>query len=45
MAPHRARTKANAEAMAKMMRRKGFNSTVYKKEKGYGISVTRNIKK
>ena len=41
MAAHRASTKANAEALATRYRKKGYNCTVFKKHKGYGVSVTR----
>ena len=36
-----ARTKANAMKLAKRKRNKGLTATVFKKKKGYGISVTR----
>jgi len=45
MTAHMAHTKTSAEALAKIMRKRGFTSNVFKKKKGYGISVTRNIKK
>jgi len=47
MTVHRAYSKPAADALAKMMRRKGFNSNVYKVsgEKGYRISVSRGLKK
>jgi len=41
MASHRAKNKTNAKNLAKRMRNKGFKSSVYKKNKGYGVSVTR----
>ena len=41
MVGHPARTKATAKARATRMRAKGFNATVYKKKKRYGVSVTR----
>jgi len=41
MVGHRATKKSNAEERAKRMRRKGFNASVYKKKKGYEVSVTR----
>jgi hypothetical protein len=41
MASHRAKTKKNANALARKMERKGFNASVYKKKKGWGVSVTR----
>ena len=37
-------TKKNAQMMAARFRRKGFKSTVFKKQGGYGISVTRGKK-
>jgi len=45
MTSHMAHTKASAESLAKRMRKKGFTSSIFKRKKGYGISVTRNIKK
>lgn len=46
MATHKAHTKANAKAYASMFRKKGYNTSIYKKkgEKGYRISVTRGKK-
>jgi len=41
MAPHTSKTKANATMLATKMRKKGFEASVYKKKKGYGVSVTR----
>jgi hypothetical protein len=41
MASHRCKNKKNANALARKMERKGFNASVYKKKKGYGVSVTR----
>lgn len=41
MAVHNSGTKTNAKMMAARFRRMGFRSTVFKKGKGYGISVTR----
>lgn len=41
MAQHSCKKKSSAEAYAKRMRNKGFNASVYKKRKGYGVSVTR----
>ena len=41
MATHTCRNKKNAEAYASRMRKKGYNASVYKKAKGYGVSVTR----
>ena len=33
--------KKNADMLASKMRKKGLNASVYKKKKGYGVSVTR----
>jgi len=33
--------KQRADSFAKRMRKKGYNCTLYKKKKGYGVSVTR----
>lgn len=33
--------KSNALKIAHKYRKKGYNTSVYKKEKGYGVSVTR----
>lgn len=41
MVGHRAATKSSAKKMATRMRRKGFSASVFKKKKGYGVSVTR----
>ena len=41
MAPHRANTKTTAKNQAEVARKKGFEASVYKKKKGYGVSVTR----
>jgi len=41
MAPHRASTKTNAKKMAMRMRKKGLEASVFKKKKGWGVSVTR----
>ncbi len=41
MVMHNARTKTNAKKMAMRMRSKGFNASVFKKRKGFGVSVTR----
>jgi len=38
---HRCKTKTSAKRYASRMRGKGFNASVYKKKKGYGVSVTR----
>lgn len=41
MVGHRAKSKSSASKMAMKMRKKGLNCSVYKKKKGYGVSVTR----
>jgi len=41
MASHNCRSKKTANRYASRMRRKGFNTSVFKKKKGYGVSVTR----
>ena len=41
MVGHRANTKTSAKKQASKARAKGFNAGVYKKKKGYGVSVTR----
>ena len=41
MVAHRAKNKKNAEAMARKFRKKGFNTSVFKKKTGWGVSVTR----
>lgn len=41
MAGHRANNKTTAKKRAKKARKKGFTAGVYKKKKGYGVSVTR----
>lgn len=41
MTSYRATTKTNARQKAKTMRKKGLDCSVYKKKKGYGVSVTR----
>ena len=33
--------KRRAEEKARKMRKKGYNCSVYKKDNGYGVSVTR----
>jgi len=46
MVSYKAYSKKAAEDKAKIMRSKGYQSSVYNlKGKGYGISVTRNMKK
>jgi len=37
-----ARKKRNAKMIASIARKAGLNASVFKKKKGYGISVTRN---
>ena len=41
MVGYRANTKRGAKMKAKMSRKKGLEATVFKKKKGYGVSVTR----
>jgi len=41
MVAHRANTKTTAKNQAEVARKKGFEASVYKKKKGYGVSVTR----
>lgn len=41
MVGHRALTKRTAKAQACKARRQGFEANLYKKKKGYGVSVTR----
>jgi hypothetical protein len=41
MVAHRAKSKRTAEMMAANYRKKGFNCSVFKKKKGYGVSVKR----
>jgi len=41
MVEHRCRTKTSAKKYAKKMRKRGFKASVYKKRKGYGVSVNR----
>lgn len=41
MTSHTARTKMNAKKLATKMRKRGLEASVFKKKKGYGISVTR----
>ena len=41
MVAKRANTKTNAKARAMMARKKGLNASIFKKKKGYGVSVTR----
>jgi hypothetical protein len=44
MVVHNSGTKTNAKKMASRFRKMGFQSSVFKKGKGYGISVTRKKK-
>ena len=41
MVGHRAQTKTSAKKAATKARKKGFEANVYKKKKGWGVSVTR----
>ena len=41
MVSYNAMKKSSAKRRAMMMRKKGLNASVYKKKKGYGVSVTR----
>lgn len=41
MTIHRAKNKTTASESAKKARKKGFVASVFKKKKGYGVSVTR----
>lgn len=41
MVGHRANTKRTAKMQAAKARRRGLEASVYKKKKGYGVSVTR----
>ena len=41
MVGHRAINKTTAKKQAKKARNKGFEASIYKKKKGYGVSVTR----
>ena len=40
MTAHRAWTKTSAKKQAAKARKKGFKASVYKKKKGWGVSVT-----
>lgn len=42
IAAHTAKTKTLAKKKAAKARKKGFNASIYKKSKGWGVSVTRN---
>jgi len=41
MVGHRAKSKTSAKAQAKKARKRGLEASVYKKKKGYGVSVTK----
>ena len=41
MVGHKAKNKTTAKEQAKDARKKGFKAAVFKKKKGYGVSVTR----
>ena len=41
MTTYSAKNKTTAKAKAMKMRKKGYECSVYKKKKGYGVSVTR----
>jgi len=41
MAAHRALNKTTAKKQAIEARKKGFKASIYKKTKGWGVSVTR----
>jgi len=41
MVGHRALNKTTAKEAAKKARKKGFGTSIYKKKKGWGVSVTR----
>jgi len=41
MVGHRANTKTTAKKQAMEARKKGFQASIFKKKKGYGVSVTR----
>lgn len=41
MVAYNAMKKSTAQAKASRMRKKGYQCSVYKKDKGYGVSVTR----
>ena len=40
MAAHKAWNKTSAKMQAKEARKKGFKAVIYKKKKGWGVSVT-----
>jgi len=41
MTSYFSKTKNGAKKKAKEMRKKGFDCSIYKRKKGYGISVTK----
>ena len=41
MVAHNCSTKMSAKKMASKYRGKGYDVSIYKKKKGYGVSVTR----
>ena len=41
MAAHKAKSKRTAKKAAMKARDKGFSASIFKKKKGYGVSVTR----
>jgi len=41
MVSYKMKYKKNADMKASKMRKKGYACSVYKKDKGYGVSVTR----
>ena len=41
MVGHRAKNKTTAKVMAMKARKKGLEASIFKKKKGYGVSVTR----
>ncbi len=41
MTAHRAKNKTTAMEAAMMARKKGLMASIFKKKKGYGVSVTR----
>ena len=41
MVAHKAKTKTTAKNQAEVARKRGLEASIYKKKKGYGVSVTR----
>jgi len=41
MVGHKAKNKTTAKKQAAKAREKGFNANIYKKTKGWGVSITR----